>query len=440
MGDKMENKIVITVVGVVVSVLLICSLMIPVVNDDVNYRQGKSITYTNEGIPLAEGNLSSMYTFNAQYGDVEIENIFTLGATSWILSSDGKLFGCGRNNYGQQGDGTTTDVTTFTQRLAGERIVDVACSISTTWAITEDGKLFGCGKNNFNQQGDGTTTDVTTFTQRLAGERIVDVSTSDYATFGITMDGKLFGCGRNDYGQQGDGTTTDVTTFTQRSIVGSLRSFYTNVNGVTSSVDVFESDYTWLAGGLDWMLCAVQDRIILYYAGLTQPLIWDEDVTFYFDEGSVSIDNNGTTYTMNYTSIYYRGNGQYVLTDGSAYVNESTSLIGYSIPTSDSAVEVSYTSDSINAIKIADGSIVLGDGYVQSEDTEHEGLSIITELGVTYDSNSTSVCDSVIAPKNVTITGSVVNNTLKDIVSIVPVLLIAGLILTVSGLYVYRRL
>ena len=46
-------------------------------------------------------------------------------------------------------------------------IADVVCSGNTTFFLTSDGKLYGSGRNNYGQQGDGTTTDVTTFKQIL---------------------------------------------------------------------------------------------------------------------------------------------------------------------------------------------------------------------------------------------------------------------------------
>ena len=155
---------------------------------------------------------------------LKIASISCSTDTTWVLTTDGKLYGCGRNNYGQQGDGTTTNVTAFTQRLSDKTITDVMCSPYTTWAVTTDGKLYGCGRNNYGQQGDGTTTNVTSFTQRLSTETIASVVCSDFVTWALTTDGKLYGCGRNNYGLQGDGTTTDVTTFTQRLSTETIKS------------------------------------------------------------------------------------------------------------------------------------------------------------------------------------------------------------------------
>ena len=42
----------------------------------------------------------------------------------------------------------------------------IACSTDTTWYLTTTGDLYGCGSNNYGQQGSGDTTNVLTFTKR----------------------------------------------------------------------------------------------------------------------------------------------------------------------------------------------------------------------------------------------------------------------------------
>ena len=143
-------------------------------------------------------------------------------STTWFVASNGKVYGCGSNSYGQQGSGDTTNVTTFTDRTPeGKTVTQVACSINATWIITQDGKVYGCGSNSYGQQGSGDTTNVTTFTDRTPeGKTVTNVfSSGNTATWIITQDGKVYGCGQNTYGQQGSGTSgsgTNVTTFTDR--------------------------------------------------------------------------------------------------------------------------------------------------------------------------------------------------------------------------------
>ena len=132
----------------------------------------------------------------------------------WILNNAGELWGCGGNSYGQQGAGSTTDVSLFTKRMTN--VEQIVCSSNTTWVIKKDGTLWGCGRNDYGQQGSGNTTNVTTFTQRLTNVKKVFCS---YATtFAIKNDDSLWGCGWASYGQQGDNNTAshNVTSFTKR--------------------------------------------------------------------------------------------------------------------------------------------------------------------------------------------------------------------------------
>lgn len=84
--------------------------------------------------------------------------------TTWYVTNSGELYGCGRGNYGQQGSGSTDNVTTFTKRA--DNVAQVACSTGTTWYLTKSSELYGCGQNDYGQQGNGSTDSVRTFTKR----------------------------------------------------------------------------------------------------------------------------------------------------------------------------------------------------------------------------------------------------------------------------------
>ena len=425
---------------------------------------------------LGTGGSSDLRTFTQVLNGESIKSVEASPNSTWAVTTDGKLFGCGNNQGGQQGDGTTTNVTTFTQRLSDQTIASVCNGIATVWAVTTDGKLFGCGKNGSGQQGDGTTTNVTTFTQRLSDQTIASVSCAGNNTTGIgttwavTTDGKLFGCGANESGQQGSGGTGSVTTFTQRGPPGSVNIStpsviphainpihlnpnlpFTPVPLVLNSIspsDITGTDYTFHAGGNDWMLATVsvgQDQyaLALYYVGLTAPLLWDEDVTMTFSNGSLTVENGGNTYTMDYTTIFYKDSkGTYVLNDGTGgYVKNDTTIIGYSIPVSGSGIEVTGTPSSLTAMSIADGSItVSGTGAIVTADTDYDDVKSFSEISATYDTDGKAICTSVILPKTVTVITPSDNNTLDDLLSVIPLFLILGtLVMFVTAMFVMRR-
>ena len=84
--------------------------------------------------------------------------------TTWILTSNGDLYGCGEGGDGQQGSGNKADVLVFTKRA--ENVKEVSCSQETTWYIDNNNNLYGCGRGSSGQQGSGDTTDVSVFTKR----------------------------------------------------------------------------------------------------------------------------------------------------------------------------------------------------------------------------------------------------------------------------------
>jgi len=85
---------------------------------------------------------------------------------TFVVGSDGKVYGAGANNYGQLGDGTTTDRSTpvVMQVINGTtvRAKEVLSGNGTTVILTEDKKIYTVGNNANGELGDGTTTNSST--------------------------------------------------------------------------------------------------------------------------------------------------------------------------------------------------------------------------------------------------------------------------------------
>ncbi len=122
-----------------------------------------------------------------------------------ILMANGSLWACGRNDYGQLGDGTTTN--SSTPKHVMDDVAYVAAGSGHTMIVKTDGTLWACGRNDCGQLGDGSKIDCNTPQQIMSD--VMNVATGSWHTMILKTDGSLWACGSNYYGQLGDGTTKD---------------------------------------------------------------------------------------------------------------------------------------------------------------------------------------------------------------------------------------
>ena len=138
------------------------------------------------------------------------------------LKTDGTLWAWGDNRYGQLGDNTIENRNGPVQvkQLEGitimtfEGVKAVSAGEYHTVAIKTDGSLWACGYNNYGQLGDGTTTQRNISVQvkenaSVSFEDVKAVFAGGSHTVAIKNNGTLWAWGSNSYGQLGDGTTTN---------------------------------------------------------------------------------------------------------------------------------------------------------------------------------------------------------------------------------------
>ena len=147
----------------------------------------------------------------------DIKQISCGGYHTFILKTDGSIWACGWNNYGQLGLGTTdTNAhSTFTQVTTNinNDVKQIACGIYHTVILKTDGSVWSCGDNTWGQLGLNDTTSRTAFTQVTTD--VKQIACGNNHTFILKTDGSVWSCGYNEYGQLGLNDTTDKTTLTQ---------------------------------------------------------------------------------------------------------------------------------------------------------------------------------------------------------------------------------
>jgi len=142
---------------------------------------------------------------------------------SFAIASDGTAYAWGGNYEGVLGDGTTTERLTPIRIHAGtqpsssgflENVVFIYAGFYNSAAVISDGSAYTWGNNQFGQLGDGTTTNSHTPVRVIAGdqstpsgfiENAVEIGMADAASLVLISDGTVFAWGTNWTGQFGNG-------------------------------------------------------------------------------------------------------------------------------------------------------------------------------------------------------------------------------------------
>ena len=138
------------------------------------------------GLGLTSGNTPSAAPINTS--NLEARKIVQVSAAnhSLLLADDGKVFSFGRNDYGENGQGSGSGLTVVATpidmtNVSVEIITHVSAGSSHSLFLTENGTVFSCGQNFWGQTGVGTTSGFTSIataiaTTNLIGLRVIGIS------------------------------------------------------------------------------------------------------------------------------------------------------------------------------------------------------------------------------------------------------------------------
>ncbi len=278
------------------------------------YGQVGNGTYTNQTVPTQIGSATNWVSVSAgayhslgitsdkklwawgnnadgQLGDLSISNrtipseVTIIGLTlNWVsvsaggyhslgISDNGKLWGWGRNDYGQLGDGTLFSRTRPVQITVSTDWASISAGTSHSLATSSDGKLRAWGLNAIGQLGNGSTTNYLAPTQIGSATNWVSVSAGSAHTLGATTDGKFWSWGYNFYGQLGDGTT--ITKFVPTRI-GSAPVF-TGLAATGSTATMQQEQYNMYSSGCALIASVTSNNSSLtHITGSTTAKVWIE--------------------------------------------------------------------------------------------------------------------------------------------------------------------
>lgn len=132
------------------------------------------------------------------------------------LVSGGKVKCWGKNNYGQLGDGTTTDNMTEagpTNGISGIDAKKVVAGDDHTCALLKDGTVSCWGRNNKGQLGDGSTTTRTSPVTVENLQNVIDIASGGNTTCALFSKSVVKCWGENtSYGKLGNNSTSNSDT------------------------------------------------------------------------------------------------------------------------------------------------------------------------------------------------------------------------------------
>ena len=255
---------------------------------------------------------------------------------SVILKEDGTVWTTGRNNYGQLGNGTTTNSNKPVQVKIDENtyltnIRKISATDTCVVALATNGEVYAWGRNNYRQLGQGDTTNCLyakkVKTEDGAGyiQNIIDVIANNSNTVYLDKNGGLYICGYSSNGifLEKTPSTKGVTYLGQKNAI-KITGGYINVGLITTTgkaVAWGQNDYgTFGAGNTSTKETIVAYDVNDFKIACYGSIVLKEDGKAYAagknSYGQLGIGNTTNTSTLTQISIDTNSKIKYIAPGG----------------------------------------------------------------------------------------------------------------------------
>ncbi|NMO95086.1 S-layer homology domain-containing protein [Paenibacillus lemnae] len=133
----------------------------------------------------------------------------SVGYHMLALDEEGEVWGWGRNDDGEVGDGTLVKRTSPVKVQGLSGVVQIAAGEYNSLALKSDGTVWAWGHNGYGELGDGTRTNRSLAVQVNGLNDVKSISAGTFFSLALKNDGTVWAWGRNIYGTLGDGSRSD---------------------------------------------------------------------------------------------------------------------------------------------------------------------------------------------------------------------------------------
>ncbi len=124
---------------------------------------------------------------------------------SLVLQNDGTVWAWGENEWGQLGDGTTTNSDVPVQVRNLSDVIAISAGHYHSLALKSDGTVWAWGDNESGELGNGTTVSSNVPVQVSGLDGIVAIAAGEAHSLALKKDGTVWSWGNNENGQAGNG-------------------------------------------------------------------------------------------------------------------------------------------------------------------------------------------------------------------------------------------